>query len=137
MTIYFAHRYMCIFPYILLFQLSGFVSCFRVLTLVCTVNCCYQYLVELRRHKRNPESSDMLRRTDSESRVSNSCVHITITLVCLITLNFSTLYNFCSSILILRVFSHSRLVLKKIVTQFCISQNYYKHLHGYSVYVSI
>ena len=51
---------------------------------------CYEYIVELRRHRRNPESSDMLRRTDSESRVSDSCLHI-ITLVCLIIL-----YNFIS-----------------------------------------
>ena len=51
---------------------------------------CYEYIAELRRHRRNPESSDMLRRTDSESRVSDSCLHIT-TLVCLIML-----YNFIS-----------------------------------------
>ena len=55
----------------------------------------YEYLIELRRHKRNPESSDKLRRTDSESRVSNSClIHITLTLVCLMTLcNWKQFYS--------------------------------------------
>lgn len=55
----------------------------------------YEYLIELRRHKRNPESSDKLRRTDSESRVSNSClIHITLTLVCLMTLcNLKQFYS--------------------------------------------